>query len=37
MQRAASAAKFLEVDFEHVHCGYGDVETALRAQIIAVG
>jgi hypothetical protein len=37
MQLAASAAKFLEVDFEHVHCGYGDVETALRAQIIAVG
>lgn len=37
MQQARSAASFLELDFEHRHCGYGDVETSLRAQMIAVG
>lgn len=29
---AASAAARLELDFEHVHCGYGELETGLLAQ-----
>lgn len=36
-QAARAAADFLGLDFEHLHCGYGDLESGLRAQVIAVG
>mgnify|MGYP001825583439 CR=1 FL=1 len=31
LDAAKDAAKRLELDFEHVHCGYGELETGLRA------
>ncbi len=34
---ARAAADYLGLRFEHVHCGYGDLETSLKAQLIAVG
>ena len=34
---ARAAADYLKLDFEHVHCGYGELETSLKSQIIAVG
>jgi hypothetical protein len=37
MQHARSAAAFLKLDFEHLHCGYGELESSLNTQVIAVG
>ena len=37
MQHALSAAAFLNLDFEHLHCGYGELESSLNTQVIAVG
>jgi hypothetical protein len=37
LQHARSAARFLNLDFEHLHCGYGELETSLRSQVIAAG
>jgi hypothetical protein len=37
VQAARAAADFLELDFEHLHCGYGDLESGLREQVIAFG
>ncbi|MFT4824462.1 MAG: hypothetical protein ACJAUG_000492 [Halioglobus sp.] len=34
---ARAAADYLKLDFEHIHCGYGELETSLKSQIIAVG
>jgi Protein of unknown function (DUF1638) len=34
---ARSAASFLNLEFEHLHCGYGELETSLRSQVIAAG
>lgn len=34
---ARAAADYLKLDFEHVHCGYGEMETSLKSQMIAVG
>ncbi len=33
LESAASAAARLELDFEHVHCGYGGLETSLVAHV----
>lgn len=33
LKAAVNAAKFLELEFEHLHCGYGEMETALSAQL----
>lgn len=32
LQAARNAADRLALEFEHVHCGYGELETSLRAQ-----
>ena len=32
LESAAQAAARLELDFEHVHCGYGELETSLAAR-----
>lgn len=34
---ARSAANYLGLRFEHMHCGYGNLESRLQAQLIAVG
>jgi hypothetical protein len=36
LQAARAAARQLDLEFEHVHCGYGDLESGLKAQLIAV-
>ena len=36
MEAARAAARRLELEFEHVHCGYGDLESGLKAQLITV-
>jgi len=33
LHAAENAAAYLELEFEHVHCGYGELETNLRAQL----
>ena len=33
IESAARAAARLELDFEHVHCGYGELETSLAARL----
>ena len=33
LQAAKNAAKFLQLEFEHVHCGYGELETELTTQM----
>ncbi len=33
LQAAKSAAGFLQLEFEHLHCGYGELETELTAQL----
>ena len=33
LDAAKDAAKRLDLDFEHVHCGYGELETGLRAVV----
>ena len=30
---AKDAAKRLDLEFEHVHCGYGELEAGLRAAV----
>ena len=35
LEAARSAAEYLQLRFEHRHCGYGDLETSLGAQVIA--
>jgi hypothetical protein len=39
LRAAQDAAKRLELDFEHVHCGYGELETSIRGVAVraAVG
>ena len=37
LRAAQDAADFLQLEFEHQHCGYGDLESGLRAQLIAFG
>ena len=37
MRHARSAARFLELEFEHMHCGHGELESSLRSQVIAAG
>ena len=32
---AREAADFLGLEFEHLHCGYGDLEKGLESQVIA--
>ena len=34
---AKNAALFLGLDFEHEHCGYGDLQTGLESQVIKFG
>lgn len=34
---AKNAALFLGLDFEHEHCGYGDLQTGLESQILKFG
>jgi len=34
LQAAISAASRLSLEFEHVHCGYGELETGLRLQLV---
>lgn len=34
---AHKAADYLELEFEHLHSGYGELESGLRAQLIATG
>ena len=34
---AKNAAFFLGLDFEHEHCGYGDLQTGLESQVIKFG
>ena len=34
IESAARAAARLELDFEHVHCGYGELETGLAARLV---
>lgn len=35
MRMAMAAAEFLGLNFEHRHCGYGELETELRAKVLA--
>lgn len=35
LRAARNAAEHLELEFEHVHCGYGELETSLRDQLEA--
>lgn len=37
LEMARNAADFLGLDFEHRHCGYGDLEEGLKSQLIAFG
>jgi len=37
MSGARAAADYLKLDFEHVNCGYGELETSLKSHVIAVG
>ncbi|MGI9287542.1 MAG: DUF1638 domain-containing protein [Pseudomonadales bacterium] len=37
IEAAREAADFLQLEFEHLPCGYGDLETGLKAQVIAFG
>ena len=34
---AKNAALFLGLDFEHEHCGYGDLQTGLESQVLKFG
>lgn len=34
---AKNAALFLGLDFEHEHCGYGDLQTCLESQVLKFG
>ena len=34
---AKNAAFFLGLDFEHEHCGYGDLQTGLESQVLKFG
>ena len=34
LESAEQAAARLELDFEHVHCGYGELETGLAARLV---
>ena len=34
---AKNAALFLGLDFEHEHCGYGDLQTGLESQVLKLG
>jgi len=34
LESAEQAASRLELDFEHVHCGYGELETGLAARLV---
>lgn len=33
LQKAKDAAELLTLEFEHVHCGYGDLRTSLKAKL----
>lgn len=33
LQAAKNAADRLSLDFEHIHCGYGDLDTSLQARL----
>lgn len=35
LKAARDAAEFLGLEFEHQHCGYGDLEKGLQSQVIA--
>lgn len=37
VKAARAAADFLELEFEHLSCGYGELETSLNARVIAFG
>jgi hypothetical protein len=37
LQAAREAAESIGLEFEHLHCGYGELETGMRAQVIAFG
>ncbi len=37
LQRAEKAASYLDLSFDHRHCGYGELESSLREQVIAIG
>ena len=37
MAAARAAADFLGLEFQHLSCGYGDLETELQAQVLAFG
>jgi len=33
LHAAENVAEYLELEFEHIHCGYGELETSLRVQL----
>ena len=35
LQKAQTAAQTLGLDFEHYHCGYGQLESGLKAQVLS--
>lgn len=37
VEMARNAADFLGLEFEHIHCGYGDLGKGLQTQVIAFG
>ncbi len=36
VERARLAASQLKLEFEHIHCGYGDLESGLKAFVTGV-
>ena len=34
LAKAKLAAQFLDLEFRHEHCGYGDLETGLQEQVL---
>ena len=34
---AKNAAEYLDLDFEHEHCGFGDLQTGLESQVLRFG